>query len=65
VDAVLRTRIITAFFIAVAAFTLLFLAPVLVFRVALAILLMAGRSARSPAWSLANGSCCLTRVPLE
>jgi phosphatidate cytidylyltransferase len=42
VDAVLRTRIVTAFFIAVAAFTLLFLVPVWVFQVALAILLMAG-----------------------
>lgn len=41
-DPVLRTRIITAFYIAVAAFSLLFLVPVWVFQVALAILLMAG-----------------------
>jgi len=42
VDSVLRTRIITAFFIAVAAFILLFLMPVRVFQAALAILLMIG-----------------------
>jgi phosphatidate cytidylyltransferase len=42
VDAVLRTRVITAFFIAVTAFTLLFLAPSWIFKIAMAILLMAG-----------------------
>ncbi len=41
-DATLRTRIITAFFIAVVAFTLLFLVPAWVFRIAMAILLMVG-----------------------
>jgi len=42
VDGVLRTRVITAFFIAVTAFALLFLAPSWFFKLAMAVLLMVG-----------------------
>jgi phosphatidate cytidylyltransferase len=42
VDPLLRTRVITAFFIALVAFTLLFLTPFWAFQAGIAVLLMAG-----------------------